>query len=594
MTGKSRTHTCGDLKSVDAGKNVVLVGWVHKVRNLGSLLFIDLRDRYGHTQLLIPADSETLKEQAQALYSEWVIEVEGTVALRDEKMINKAMTTGEVEVVVDNIHVLNQSKIPPFQMFDHRDSLKEELRLKYRYLDIRMGQVAENLKRRHLFQLELRNQLSELNFIEVQTPILGKSTPEGARDYLVPSRIYEGHFYALPQSPQIFKQLLMVAGMDRYFQFAICFRDEDLRADRQPEFSQLDIEVSFMHSDQLFVILEKALKASIHKSFGYDIQSPFARLTYNEAMESYGSDKPDLRYDLKIIDYSSLLQGCSFDLFSKQIESGGCVKGLCFELGADVSRKKIEAYTKEIARFGAKGLAWMRFKEGSLSGNIAKFFSEGELKAIAELAQVKEDSLLLFVADKPKVVHSSLGFLRSTLAAEHYTLDPKEFSFAWVTDFPLFAQNEETDELESEHHPFTSPHPDDLDLIQTDPLKVRSSSYDLVLNGFEIASGSHRIHDSKLQRKVFEGLNLPSEEIDLQFGFFLEALELGAPPHCGIALGIDRIVMILSESESIRDVIAFPKTNKAFDLMMDAPCLVSEEQLKELDLKVTRSKGISS
>lgn len=582
-----RTHDCGSLKKEDIGKQVTLSGWVNRRRDHGGLIFIDLRDRHGLTQAVFDPDKNpSAHEIGEKLRSEWVISIKGSVIPRREGMTNPKLPTGEIEIQVNEIEILSKAKTPPFSICDEQIEVNEELRLKYRYLDIRRGEIAKKLVQRHKAMLATREYLDQKGFLEINTPILGKSTPEGARDYLVPSRVYPGTFYALPQSPQIFKQLLMVSGMDRYFQIAQCFRDEDLRADRQPEFTQIDIEMSFGTPDDLMPIIEGLVQTLFKKCLGIDIPLPFRKVTHATCMEKYGCDRPDLRFGMELISLDEIARRSTFTVFLDQLKEGGIVKGLCVKGGADLSRKAIEEYTEFVGRLGIKGLAWIKMQEGTLASSIVKFFPEELQKELIAKANMENGDLLFMVADLPSRTNQGLDHLRRKLARDRQLIRPNHYEFLWVTDFPLFSWNDEEKRLDSEHHPFTSPNPQDLHLFETEPLKVRSSGYDLVLNGYEVAGGSQRIHNSDLQQKIFEKLRLTPEELQTKFGFFLEALSYGTPPHLGIALGLDRLMMILTDTDNIRDVIAFPKTQKASDLMMDCPSTVSPIQLNELKIKV--------
>lgn len=579
-----RTYNCGSLRKEHVGQTVTLAGWVHRRRDHGGLIFIDLRDRFGLTQLVFdPEKMPAAHAEGEKLRSEYVLAVRGKVIPRREGMTNPKLATGEIEVQVDEIEVLSKAKTAPFSICDEIE-VNEEIRLKYRYLEIRRGNVADKLVKRHKAMLATRQFLDHHGFLEISTPILGKSTPEGARDYLVPSRITPGAFYALPQSPQIFKQLLMVSGMDRYFQIAQCFRDEDLRADRQPEFTQIDIEMSFGTPEDLLPIIEGLLKKVFKECNGIDIPTPFRRLPHKECIERFGTDRPDLRFGMELVNLNDIAKNSTFSVFTDQLNAGGLVQGICVKGGADISRKSIDEYTDFVGRLGVKGLAWMKMQEGNLTSSIVKFFSEPVQQDLIKKMGLEDGDLLFMVADSPTRTHQSLDHLRRRLARDRNLIKPDQLEFLWVTDFPLFAWDEETQRLASEHHPFTSPNPEDLDLLATEPLKVRSSGYDIVLNGYEIGGGSQRIHNSELQRKIFELLKLTPEELHGKFGFFIEALSYGTPPHLGIALGLDRLVMILSGTENIKDVIAFPKTQKASDLMLECPSKVTAEQLKELKL----------
>lgn len=584
-----RTHHCGQLRKSDIGKTVTLSGWVHRRRDHGGLIFIDLRDRFGLTQIVFdPQKNPTTHEEANRLRSEWVISVQGEVIARAEGMVNPKLETGAIEVRALDAAVLSKAKTPPFSVCDEQIEVSEELRLKYRFLDIRRGAVQRNLLIRHQAMMATRRYLDGAGFCEISTPILGKSTPEGARDYLVPSRVHPGCFYALPQSPQLFKQLLMVSGMHRYFQIAACFRDEDLRADRQPEFTQIDLEMSFETPDELFAVVEGLVKAIFSQAAGVNVQTPFRRMPYTEAIDCYGTDKPDLRFGMPLVNLNEIAARSEFTVFLEQIRAGGIVKGFCVKGGADLSRKAIDDYTTFVGRLGIRGLAWMKLTEEGLSSNIVKFFSSEQQKALIAAMGAEPGDLIFMIADQIGRTHQALDHLRRKLARDRNLIRPGHYEFLWVTEFPLMAWNAQEQRLENEHHPFTSPHPDDIPLLDSDPLKVRSSSYDLVLNGYELASGSQRIHDSDLQKKIFEILRLTPEQIEGRFGFFVEALQYGTPPHLGVALGFDRLIMILAGTDNIRDVIAFPKTQKASDLMMNSPGEVEATQLEELSLKLDK------
>jgi aspartyl-tRNA synthetase len=582
-----RTHDCGMLRKEQVGTVVTLSGWVNRRRDHGGLIFIDLRDRFGLTQLVFdPIKSPSVHSAAEKLRAEWVISIKGTVIPRQEGMTNPKLATGEIEVLVQEMEILSKSKTPPFSVSDELIDVNEELRLKYRYLDIRRGDVAKKLIVRHKTMLSVRKYLDEQGFLEISTPILGKSTPEGARDYLVPSRIYPGTFYALPQSPQLFKQLLMVAGMDRYFQIAQCFRDEDLRSDRQPEFTQIDIEMSFGTPDDLMPLIEGMIKTVFKAILNIDISIPFRRLSHQTCMDKYGCDRPDLRFGMELQVLNDIASQSTFSVFLDQLREGGLIKGLCVKGGADLSRKAIDDYTDFVGRLGIKGLAWMKFQEGGLNSSIVKFFPAPLQAQLIEKMGMEQGDLIFMIADTPAKTNQALDHLRRKIARDRGLVDPHQYEFLWVTDFPLFSWSEEDKRLQSEHHPFTSPHSDDLHFMDEEPLKMRSSGYDIVLNGYEIGGGSQRIHNSELQQKVFEKLKLAPEELETKFGFFLEALSYGTPPHLGIALGLDRLSMILTQTENIRDVIAFPKTQKASDLMMECPSIVGKEQLKELEIRI--------
>ncbi|MDP1879369.1 MAG: aspartate--tRNA ligase [Parachlamydiaceae bacterium] len=582
-----RTHTCGELRKADTEKPVTLSGWVHRRRDHGGLIFIDLRDRFGYTQLVFdPITNPEAHKLAENLRSEWVISVKGNVRPRAEGMANPKLKTGDIEIIVHQIEILSKSKTPPFSIADEQVDVNEELRLKFRYLDIRRGDVANKLIVRHQTMMTVRKFLDEKGFLEISTPILGKSTPEGARDYLVPSRVYPGTFYALPQSPQIFKQLLMVAGMDRYFQIAQCFRDEDLRADRQPEFTQIDIEMSFGTPEDLIPIIESLLQEIFKNSLNLEIPKTFQRISHQICMEKYGTDRPDLRFEMELHRLDNIVARSTFSVFLDQLNDGGIVKGLCVKGGADLSRKNIDDYTNFVSLLGIKGLAWIKWQENGLQSSIVKFFPEEIQQELIKEMDMEEGDLIFMIADQPTKTNQALDHLRRKIAKDRGLIDPNKYSFLWVTDFPLFNWNEEENRLQSEHHPFTSPNLEDIGYLDSEPLKMRSSGYDIVLNGYEIGGGSQRIHNSDLQQKIFQCLKLAPEELQSKFGFFIEALNYGTPPHLGIALGLDRIIMILTQTENIREVIAFPKTQKASDLMMQCPSKVEIGQLKDLQIKV--------
>ncbi|SPN73781.1 Aspartate--tRNA ligase,aspartyl-tRNA synthetase,Aspartyl/asparaginyl-tRNA synthetases,aspartate--tRNA ligase,tRNA synthetases class II (D, K and N) [Chlamydia serpentis] len=581
---KYRTHHCNELTTSHLGSNVQLSGWVHRYRNHGGVVFIDLRDRFGITQIVCREDEQPgLHQHLDVVRAEWVLSICGKVCARLPGMENPNLATGNIEVEVESFEVLSKSQNLPFSISDDHINVNEELRLEYRYLDMRRGDILKKLICRHEVMLACRNYMDAEGFIEVVTPILGKSTPEGARDYLVPSRIYPGKFYALPQSPQLFKQLLMVGGLDRYFQIATCFRDEDLRADRQPEFSQIDIEMSFGNSEDLFPIIEK-LVSTLFATQGINISLPLARMTYQEAKDAYGTDKPDLRFDLKLRDCRQYAEQSSFSIFLDQLAQGGIVKGFCVPGGANMSRKQLDGYTEFIKRYGAMGLVWIKKQEGQVASNIAKFMAEEVFNEMFAYFEAQDQDILLLIAAPESVANQSLDHLRRLIAKERKLYSDDQFSFVWITDFPLFSLD--NGNFVAEHHPFTAPLEEDILLLETDPLAVRSSSYDLVLNGYEIASGSQRIHSPELQSKIFTILKMDPKSIQEKFGFFIEALSFGTPPHLGIALGLDRLIMVLTAAESIREVIAFPKTQRAADLMMDAPSEIMSSQLKELSIKV--------
>ncbi|MTI61332.1 MAG: aspartate--tRNA ligase [Firmicutes bacterium] len=583
--GFKRTHHCGKLSLTNAEETVTVMGWVQKRRDHGGVIFIDLRDRSGFVQVVFNPDiDEESFQLADQLRSEFVVAVKGKVEKRPEGNINPDLPTGEIEINGRELIILDKAKTPPF-IIDNDIDINEDIKLKYRYLDLRRPKMKDIIALRHQVMKATRDYLDENGFWEVETPILGKSTPEGARTYLVPSRINPGNFYALPQSPQIYKQLLMVSGVEKYFQIARCFRDEDLRANRQPEFTQIDIEMSFINEEDIFEMVDGLMRRLFAIK---DIELP-ARLpvmTYQEAIDNYGSDKPDLRFGMKIKDISDLVIDSEFKVFSGTVANGGQVRGINFKGGASSPRSKIDAYTDFVKIYQAKGLAWIALKEGNLKSPITKFLTDDEIDGIKQRMQAEEGDLLLFVADNPSIVASSLGNLRLEIAKEEGLIDQDTYEFVWIVDFPLLEYNEEEDRYDAMHHPFTSPLDEDITLLETGPEKVRSRAYDLVLNGEELGGGSIRINNRELQEKLFKVLNIGDKEAEEKFGFLLEAFEYGTPPHGGIAFGLDRLIMILGKTESIRDVIAFPKTQKATSLLTNAPSRVSEKQLRELGIKV--------
>jgi aspartyl-tRNA synthetase len=583
----TRTHTCGALRPDDVGAEVVLLGWVHRVRDLGGLLFIDVRDRGGITQVVFDKDDEALMAKAKRLRSEFVIGVVGRVRRRSADTINPKLATGDVEVVVRELAILNEAKTPPFSIADETP-VAEDVRLKYRYLDLRRPRLQHNIVLRHRVTSIIRRYFDDNGFLEIETPILTKSTPEGARDYLVPSRVHPGEFFALPQSPQLFKQILMVAGMDRYVQICKCFRDEDLRADRQPEFTQVDVEMSFARPDTIFNMIEPLIR-EVFRVIGREIEIPFPRMPYAEAMATYGSDKPDLRCGMPIQDLREHFRESSFRVFRDIIAGGGTVRGVVVPNAGGYSRSEVDGIVDQAKALGATGLIWARrLEDGTTTSSIMKALGEEGVRQALDAAGVASGGLLLVAAGEPDATAKMLGQLRLNLAKRDGLLKTDEYAFTWVVDFPLLEWDPQEKRYMSMHHPFTSPHEDDLSRMDTDPGSVRAKAYDLVLNGSEIGGGSVRIHDSTLQRRIFSLLNISDEEARLRFGFFLDALEYGTPPHGGIALGLDRIVSLLSGESSIREVIAFPKTAAAVDLMSDAPSPVDLRQLRELHIQTIR------
>lgn len=581
-----RTHASNELSEALQGEKVVLKGWVQRRRDLGGLIFIDLRDRTGITQVVFSPDVAEAHALADKVRSEYVIEVEGTIILRAEDQINPNVPNGKIEVEATSLIVINTAKTPPFQIEDRMD-VSEDLRLKYRYLDLRRPVMFDTFKLRSDVTRTIRNFLQNEGFLEVETPILTKSTPEGARDYLVPSRVHEGEFYALPQSPQLFKQLLMVAGFEKYFQIARCFRDEDLRADRQPEFTQVDIETSFLTQEEVLEMNERLIQAVMKEVKGIDIPAPFQRMKYQEAMDRYGSDKPDVRFGLELVALNDIFDGCDFKVFADTVAAGKQVKSINIKGAADkYSRKDMDELTKFVGIYGAKGLAWLKVTEEGLNGPIAKFFDEALAASLIERMKAEVGDILVFVADKPSVVAASLGALRTKLGQDLGLIDESQFAFLWITDWPLFEYSEEDGRYYAAHHPFTRPFDEDIDLMDTNPAAVRAQAYDIVLNGYELGGGSLRIFERDLQEKMFALLGFTEEEAKAQFGFLLEAFEYGVPPHAGLAFGLDRFVMLLAGHTNLRDTIAFPKTASASCLLTSAPSEVSQAQLSELSLAI--------
>lgn len=586
-----RTYFCGEVTEKAIGEKISLKGWVQKRRDLGGLIFIDLRDRTGIVQVVFnPEINKEAIEIAEKVRNEFVLDIKGTVVARQEGTINDNLQTGKIEIVADEIIILNEAKTPPFSISDKTD-VAEDVRLKYRYLDFRRPVMFETLKMRHQVTKIMRDFLDGEGFLDIETPILTKSTPEGARDYLVPSRVHPNEFYALPQSPQLFKQLLMVGGVERYYQIARCFRDEDLRADRQPEFTQLDIETSFLSQEDIMKMMENMMVQIMREVKGIDISAPFQRMPYDEAMARYGSDKPDTRFEMELTNLSEIVKNSSFKVFAAAVESGGQVKAINVKQANDkYSRKDIDALTEFVKVYGAKGLAWLKAEEDGLKGPIAKFISEEEQKAFEAALAIEPGDLLLFVADKASVVADSLGALRLKLAKELNLIDPEKFNFLWVTDWPLFEFDEEENRFYAAHHPFTMPQREDIELLDSNPKAVKAQAYDIVLNGYELGGGSLRIFEKNIQEKMFGLLGFSQEEAYEQFGFLLEAFEYGTPPHGGIAIGLDRLIMLLSGRTNLRDTIAFPKTASASCLLTDAPGEVSQSQLDDLHLALKTLK----
>ena len=594
MKGLHRSHRCTEVSSSNIGEKVTVMGWVQKRRNLGSLIFIDLRDRSGLLQIVFDEDSVGAEGFAKAgtLRSEYVVAIEGTVQKRSAA-VNENLKTGDIEVIATSLRILSESQTPPFAI-EENSQTKEDIRLKYRYLDLRRPDIQRNLMLKSRVLGLMRQFMANEGFLEIETPILCKSTPEGARDYLVPSRVHPGNFYALPQSPQLFKQLLMASGYDRYFQIARCFRDEDLRADRQPEFTQADMELSFVDIEDVLDVNERLLKYVFKEAIGVDIQLPLPRMPWQEAMDRFGSDKPDTRFGMELVDVSDVVKGCGFGVFTGALENGGSVRGINVEGQGAMPRKKIDKLVEPAKGCGAKGLAYLCINEdGSYKSSFAKFMTEDELKALVEKMNGKPGDLLLFAADKNKIVWNVLGALRLQLGEELGLMDENQYNFLWVTEFPLLEWSDEENRFMAMHHPFTMPMEEDWDKIDTDPGAVRAKAYDIVLNGTELGGGSVRIHQDDIQEKMFEVLGFTKERAHEQFGFLLDAFSYGVPPHAGLAYGVDRMIMHMVHADSIRDVIAFPKVKDASDLMSEAPGTVDEKQLEELGIQITATEESS-
>ena len=585
LAGMKRTHACGGLRAENAGTEVVLCGWVSRQRDHGGLIFVDLRDRSGIVQVVFsPEINGAAFEKADGVRTEYVVAVRGKVRLRSEDTVNPLMETGTVEVCGEELRILNPAKTPPFYIQDNVE-VDETVRLKYRYLDLRRPEMQHNLILRHRVAKAMRDFFDRRDFIEVETPMLGKSTPEGARDYLVPSRVNPGKFYALPQSPQIFKQILMVAGYERYFQIARCFRDEDLRADRQPEFTQLDVEMSFVERDDILSIMETMIAEIFKTALDVEVPLPMQRLSYDEAMDKYGSDKPDLRFGMEIFDLSDAMRGSDFKVFEAVLAAGGCIKGINVKGNAGIPRRELDGLVNYVGQYGAKGLAWIGYTAEGLKSQISKFFNDEQLERIRQTAQAEEGDLVLIVADKPNVAANAMGQLRLEMGRRMNLIDPDKLSFAWVLDFPMFEYDEEEKRFVAMHHPFTSPRDEDIQYLESDPGRIKAKAYDMVLNGTEIGGGSIRIFQRDVQERVFQAIGHSQEEARDKFGFLLGAFEYGTPPHGGIAFGLDRLIMLMAKRSSIRDVIAFPKTQSATDLMTQAPSEVTLRQLKELSIR---------